>query len=390
MGKSTSRRLSDDQRRELWRMWREGKSHQDIARRMDISKPSVFLYIERRGGIEPRTRERSALALRHEEREEISRGLRAGLSLRQIARELGRSPSTISREVGRNGGRGHYRAARADREAWRKARRPKRCRLASDEALGAMVSEKLRLDWSPEQIALWLKRENPSDPSLQVSHETIYKSLFIQSRGALNRALRDHLRTKRRFRQSRHKTRKGHGPIPDPISIRERPAEAADRAIPGHWEGDLIAGEANLSYIATLVERKTRFVMLARVRSKETREVTQAISRQIKQLPKELRKTLTWDNGPELADHKGLKLASDLDIYFCDPYSPWQRGSNENTNGLLRQYFPKGTDLSGYTQAQLDAVAAKLNGRPRKTLGVRTPAEALQQAFDEAGVASTG
>ena len=390
MGNPTSRRLNEDQRRELWRMWRAGKSHQDIARHMNISKPSVFLYIEKRGGIEPRERKRSAIVLRQDEREEISRGLRAGMSLRQIARELDRSPSTISREVRRHGGREKYRAASADRRAWQHARRPKPSRLAGNEALRTLVSEKLRLEWSPEQIALWLERENPDDPSLQVSHETIYKSLFIQSRGALNRALRDHLRTKRRFRQSRHKTRKGHGPIPDPISIRERPAEVEDRAIPGHWEGDLIAGEANLSYIATLVERKTRFVMLVRVRSKETREVTRAISRQIGKLPVELRKTLTWDNGSELAGHKELKLASKLDIYFCDPYSPWQRGSNENTNGLLRQYFPKGTDLSGYTQAQLDKVAARLNGRPRKTLGVRTPAEALQQAFDEAGVASTG
>lgn len=223
-----------------------------------------------------------------------------------------------------------------------------------------------------------------------MSHETIYKSLFIQSRGSLNRELRDYLRTKRRFRQSRHKARKGHGPIPDPVSIRERPAEADDRAVPAHWEGDLIAGEANASYIGTLVERKTRYLILVRVRSKETREVTRAISRQIKKLPEQLRETLIWDNGSELADHKGLKLESNIDIYFCDPYSPWQRGSNENTNGLLRQYFPKGTDLSGYTQSKLDKVAAELNRRPRKTLGVRTPAEALQQALEEAGVAVTG
>ena len=357
---------------------------------MDISRPSVFLYIERRGGIEPRARKRSTIVLGQSDREEISRGLRAGLSFRQIARELGRSPSTISREVRRHGGRQKYRATAADNRAWRQARRPKLSRLACNERLHAMVSAKLRERWSPEQIALWLKREHPDDSSLQVSHETIYKSLFIQSKGSLNRELRDYLRTKRRFRQSRHKTRKSYGPIPDPVSIRERPAEVEDRAIPGHWEGDLIAGEANGSYIGTLVERKTRFVMLVRVRSKETREVTRAISRQIKKLPEQLRKTLTWDNGGELADHKELKLESNISVYFCDPYSPWQRGSNENTNGLLRQYFPKGTDLSGYTQAQLNKVAAQLNNRPRKTLGVRTPAEALQQAFDEVGVAPTG
>ena len=357
---------------------------------MDISRPSVFLYIERRGGIEPRARKRSTIVLDQNDREEISRGLRAGLSFRQIAREFGRSPSTISREVRRHGGRQKYRATAADNRAWRQARRPKLSRLACNERLHAMVSAKLRERWPPEQIALWLKREHPDDSSLQVSHETIYKSLFNQSKGSLNRELRDYLRTKRRFRQSRHKTRKSYGPIPDPVSIRERPAEVEDRAIPGHWEGDLIAGEANGSYIGTLVERKTRFVMLVRVRSKETREVTRAISRQIKKLPEQLRKTLTWDNGGELADHKELKLESNISVYFCDPYSPWLRGSNENTNGLLRQYFPKGTDLSGYTQAQLNKVAAQLNNRPRKTLGVRTPAEALQQAFDEVGVAPTG
>lgn len=370
-------------------MWRLGKSHQDIAWRMGISKPSVFLYIEKRGGIEPRKRTRSSIVLSEDEREDISRGLHAGLSFRQIARELSRSPSTISREVRRHGGRRKYRATVADNRAWRQARRPKPGRLVCNERLHAIVSAKLREQWSPEQISLWLKREHPNETSLQVSHETIYKSLFVQAKGTLNRELRDHLRTKRRFRQSRHKTRKGHGCIPDPISIRERPAEVEHRAIIGHWEGDLIAGEANLSHIATLVERKTRFLMLVRVRSKETHEVTRAIARQIKKLPEELRKSLTWDNGSELAGHKALKLESKIDIYFCDPRSPWQRGSNENTNGLLRQYFPKGTDLSGYTQAQLNKVAAQLNSRPRKTLGVRTPAEALQQAIEEAGVAPT-
>lgn len=388
--KYTGKPLTEERRQLLWQLWHEGKSLQEIAQRLDIKRPSVFVYLQKRDGIEPAVRSRSKIVLGQNEREEISRGLRAGLSLRQIARELNRSPSTISREVKRHGGRQKYRATTADNRAWRQARRPKRSRLACNERLRAMVSDKLRLDWSPEQIAMWLKREHPNDLDQQVSHETIYRSLFIQSRGALNKALREHLRTKRRFRASGHKTRKGNGPIPDPISIRERPAEVEDRAVPGHWEGDLIAGEANASYIATLVERKTRFVMLVRVRSKETREVTRAIARQIKKLPEELRKTLTWDNGGELADHKGLKLASNVDIYFCDPYSPWQRGSNENTNGLLRQYFPKGTDLSGYTQVQLNKVAAKLNGRPRKTLGVRTPAEALQQALNEAGVAPTG
>lgn len=388
--KHTGKALSEERRQLLWQLWHEGKTLQEIAQRLDTKRPSVFIYLQKRGGIEPAARTRSAIVLRQEEREEISRGLRAGLSMRQIARDLERSPSTISREVRRHGGLGKYRATAADNRAWRQARRPKACRLACNKQLQAIVSKKLRELWSPEQIALWLKREYPTDRDLQVSHETIYKSLFIQSRGALNKELRDHLRTQRRFRQSRPKSRKGWGPIPDRISIRERPAEVEDRAIPGHWEGDLIAGEANASYIATLVERTTRFVMLVRVRSKETQEVTRAITRQINKLPEQLRKTLTWDNGGELADHKVLTLASNIDIYFCDPHSPWQRGSNENTNGLLRQYFPKGTDLSGYTQAKLNKVAAQLNNRPRKTLGVRTPAEALQKAFDEAGVAQTG
>ena len=371
-------------------MWRKGRSHQDIATRMGISKPATFLYIEKRGGIEPRRRLRSPSVLSQIEREVVSRGLSAGLSFRALARELGRSPSTISREVKRNGGRGAYRAVSADKRAWKTALRPKACRLYCNDRLRELVEEKLRLDWSPEQIALWLKREYPDDKGLRVSHETIYKCLFIQSRGALNKGLRDHLRTKRRFRQSRLKTQKARGPISDPISIRERPAEVEDRAIPGHWEGDLIGGEGNRSHIATLVERNTRFVMLVRVRSKETQEVTRAIARQIRKLPDELCKTLTWDNGSEMAGHKALALESGVDIYFCDPYSPWQRGSNENTNGLLRQYFPKGTDLSGYTQPHLNKVAAKLNGRPRKTLGVRTPAEALQQVLEEVGVAPTG
>lgn len=388
--KTLSNRLDDEGRQILWKMWHEGKTLQEIALRLDIKRPSVFLYLQKRGGIEPAVRTRSPIVLRHDEREEISRGLKAGLSLRQIARDLDRSPSTISREVRRHGGCRKYRATVADKQAWKRACRPKPCRLSSNKPLQDIVSEKLREWWSPEQIAAWLKREHPDDMSLQVSHETIYKSLFIQSRGALKKELRDHLRTQRRFRQSRHKSRKGWGPIPDPVSIKERPAEIEDRAVPGHWEGDLIAGEANLSYIATLVERKTRFVILVRVRSKETREVTQAIAREIKKLPAHLRKSLTWDRGGELANHKDLKMTSSMDIYFCDPYSPWQRGSNENTNGLLRQYFPKGTDLSGYTQVQLNKVAASLNSRPRKTLGFRTPAEALQQAFDEAGVAPTG
>ena len=390
MARSNRRRLDEAGRQTLWRMWHEGRTLHAIARALDIRTPSVSLFLQRRGGIEPAIRTRSPTVPDLAEREEISRGLRAGLSLRRIGCELGRSPSTISREVARHGGRNAYRAAGADRRAWHSAKRPKCCRVVTEERLRAIVTAKLTEHWSPEQIAHWLKLKHPDEPSLQVSYEMIYKSLFIQSRGALNKQLREHLRTGRRFRQSRHKARKGYGPITDPISIRERPAEVEVRAVPGHWEGDLIAGSDNLSHIATLVERQTRFVMLVRVRSKQTGEVTGALLREMKRLPEQLKKTLTWDRGAELAAHKEFRMASDIDVFFCDPHSPWQRGSNENTNGLLRQYYPKGTELGGYTQRQLDVVAAKLNGRPRKTLGFRTPAQALRKVLDDAGVAPTG
>ena len=374
---------------ERWRLWHEGRSHHDIARILNITPVSVFLFLQRHGGIEPPLRTRSKRHLSPEDRENISRALSAGASFWSIAKEIGRAVSTISREVGRNGGRIHYRAALADKQAWSRACRPKCCRLVQLAPLQKLVSEKLALEWSPEQIALWLRNEHPDQPELHVSHETIYKSLFIQSRGALRKELRDHLRTARRFRQSRHKTRKGHsGAIVDGLSIRERPAEIEDRAVPGHWEGDLIQG-CDHTFIATLVERKTRFVILVKVRSKHTEEVTRAMVKRMKELPDTLLKTLTWDRGSELAAHKQFAIDSDMDVYFCDPGSPWQRGSNENTNGLLRQYFPKGTDLSNHTQADLDLVAMRLNTRPRKTLGVKTPAYMLNLELGT-GVALTG
>jgi IS30 family transposase len=316
------------------------------------------------------------LALELSEREEISRGVMAGRSMRTMAYALGRAPSTVSREIGRNGGLGVYRASEADASAWQRARRPKRCKLARNRTLAQLVAEKLRLEWSPRQVAGWLKRTYPQDETRQVSHETIYRTLFIQARGALKKELLQHLRRTRAMRRSRHHTQKtpDHGRIKHTVSIRERPAEAEDRAVPGHWEGDLFFGSHN-SQIATLVERQTRYLMLVKVACKDTETVIDALIKQAHKLPRELYKSLTWDRGPEMADHQRFSLATDVKVYFCDPQQPWQRGSNENTNGLLRQYFPKGMDLSDIHQTKLNAIARRLNERPRETLGFETPAE---------------
>jgi IS30 family transposase len=310
------------------------------------------------------------------EREEISRGIVAGHSIRSIAARLGRAPSTVSRELQRNGGRRQYRANQADQAAWDRAHRPKTCKLAQNPALARIVASKLQLEWAPRQIAGWLKRMYPHDENYQVSHETIYKTLFIQARGALKKELIQHLRKTRAMRRSRHHTQKtsDHGRITNAVSISERPAEVEDRAVPGHWEGDLLFGSNN-SQIATLVERHTRYVMLVRVKSKDTKTVINALIKQAHKLPRELYKSLTWDRGKELADHQRFSLATDIKVYFCDPQQPWQRGSNENTNGLLRQYFPKGMDLSNVHQNRLNAVARRLNERPRETLQFYSPAE---------------
>jgi len=315
------------------------------------------------------------------EREEISRGVAAGRSARGIAAGLGRAPSTVTREIARNGGRLSYRATEAEERAWKSARRPQRCKLAREQALCSVVAAKLAEEWSPEQIAGWLKVEFPADQTMRVSHETIYLTLFIQARGALKRELAAHLRRKRYLRRPKASQRgRGRGQIADAVSISERPPEANDRAIPGHWEGDLIAGGAN-TYLATLVERHSRFVMLVPVQSRHTRTVTRALSEHIGRLPQQLRASLTWDRGVEMADHAKFTVATDVKVYFCDPQSPWQRGSNENTNGLLRQYLPKGTDLSKFTQEELDVIATKLNTRPRETLGFKTPAATLELAL---------
>jgi IS30 family transposase len=347
-----------------------------IGRLFDRDSSSIYPLLSRTGGIRTPVRKRSRLALTLSEREEISRGIVAKRSIRSMAALLGRSASTVSREVHRNGGYDQYRAAVAGERAWDRTLRLKRCKMAGSLWLRRAVSSKLRLNWSPEQIAGWLKRLHPEDEAYYVSHETIYRSLFVQARGVLKKELVQHLRSKRSIRRSKHATQKGsdHGQIKDMISISERPASVEDRAVPGHWEGDLISGSKN-SHIATLVERRTRYLMLVKVANKETQTVVSALTKHAKKLPKELYKSLTWDRGKELAAHQQFTLVTDIDVYFCDPQSPWQRGSNENTNGLLRQYFPKGTDLSVHTQAHLNKVARQLNERPRKTLEFETPAE---------------
>ena len=370
----------------MWDRWQQGDSMETIARLFDRAHSSVQGIFSETGGVRPLRRRRSRLALTLAEREEISRGVVAGHSVRSIARSLGRAPSTVSRELNRNGGRRAYRANKANRTAWDRARRPKVCKLVSNRRLARMVAGKLKRRWAPEQIAGWLSRTYLHQEHYQVSHETIYRSLFIQARGALKKELMQYLRSQRTMRRSRYKRPKGKGvgQIADAISIRERPAQVEDRAVPGHWEGDLIFGTKN-SQMATLVERHTRYVMLAKVDSKGTETVVNALIKQARKLPKELYKSLTWDRGVEMADHKRFTLATDIDVYFCDPNSPWQRGSNENTNRLLRQYFPKGTDLSVHSQAKLNAIARELNERPRKTLDFETPAERFN-----ACVASTG
>ena len=381
MSQGKRSRLSLRQKSEIWSRWKSGQSLHEIGRAFAKPHSSIRCLLLPRGGIPPAARCRSALALTLAEREDISRGIAGASSIREIARHLDRAASTVSREVTRHGGRPAYRAHEADEQAWESGLRPKRCLLALHPRLREVVASKLILDWSPEQISGWLKAHYPDDESMRVSHETIYRSLFIQARGVLKKELMDHLRSKRRMRRSQHATVSGQsrGQIVDAISIRERPAEVEDRAIPGHWEGDLLSGAKN-SYIATLVERHSRFAMLIKVPSKDTAVVVAALSRHVRKLPATLKRSLTWDRGLEMARHKAFTVATDVKVYFCDPQSPWQRGTNENTNLLLRQYFPRGTDLSGYSQRQLDQVALRLNERPRKTLGFRTPASRLRES----------
>src|SRR6266567_2618815 len=379
MSEGKRSRLSLMQRTDIWSRWKAGQSLHEIGRAFGKPHSSIRCLLLPRGGIPPAARRRSRLALTLPEREDISRGIASGSSIREIATHLDRAASTVSREVSRHGGRPVYRAHEADDQAWESALRPKKCLLAVHQRLREVVTSKLILDWSPEQISGWLKTHYPDDESMRVSHESIYRSLFIQARGVLKKELLEHLRSKRRTRRSQHSRifKDARGQIPEAISIRERPAEVEDRAIPGHWEGDLLRGSGN-SHIATLVERHSRFTALVKVSSKDTAVVVAALTRHVRKLPAALRRSLTWDRGLEMAKHKTFTVATDVKVYFCDPQSPWQRGSNENTNGLLRQYFPKKTDLSDYAQSDLDKVALRLNQRPRKTLGFQTPASKLR------------
>jgi len=378
MSRTRGPRLSVSQKKELWERWKRGQSMNDIARVFARQRGSIHWVLSSTGGIEPPIRRRSRLVLSLSEREEISRGLAEGQSMREIASWIQRAPSTVSREVKRHCGRVRYRAAEADQRAWNSALRPKPCRLAIHRRLQKIVANRLSLHWSPEQISGWQKWRYPDDKKMQISHETIYRSLFVQARGVLKKELMGHLRTRRAMRRCKNSNTRsvGRGQIVDAVSIRKRPAEVEDRAVPGHWEGDLLSG-VNNTHIATLVERQSRFTMLVKVKGKATQGVVKALIKQVRRLPVELRKSLTWDRGHEMAAHKEFTIATDVQVYFCDPSSPWQRGTNENTNRLLRQYFPKGTDLSGYSQADLNRVALQLNQRPRKTLAFHCPAEVL-------------
>lgn len=362
----------------MWAQYRQGVATQQIARNLGRHNSLIYGQLEASGGIQPAPRRRAAMALDLVEREEISRGLANGLSARTIAHLLCCSHTTVSREIKRNGGREQYRAVEADALAWKRARRPKLCLLALQGRLRSLVAFRLRCGWSPKQIALRLKRSHPVEPNMQVSHETIYRTLFVQSRGALNKELKRSLRTKRNIRRGRKSTlrRAGRGQIVDALPISERPASVEDRAVAGHWEGDLLMGIRG-SQVITLVERASRFTVLIKIPNKETTTVVAALIKQVKKLPRTLRRSLTWDRGLELASHKDFTVATDVKVYFCDPSSPWQRPTNENTNGLLREYLPKNADLSKFSQPELDKVALRLNTRPRIILDAETPAERL-------------
>ena len=367
---------------EVWTRWRSGQAVKVLSREMRVSSSTVRDLLHRTGGIRPAPRRRWVVRLSLADREEISRGLASGLSLRAIAAGLGRSPSTVSREVLANGGRRRYRAMSADRAAWARAARPKQTKIAGSPGLAQLVSAKLEADWSPEQIAGWLKLEFPDDGGMQVSHESIYRSLFVQTRGSLRKELTTHLRTGRATRRpAGARQPDGRGVRPGILNISQRPAEVKDRAVPGHWEGDLVFGRG-MSPVATLVERSTRFVMLVALPQGHRADlVADALAAKITTLPAALTRTLTWDQGHEMAAHARFTSTTGIEVYFCDPKSPWQRGSNENTNGLLRQYLPRRLDFRTLAQADFDAIADKLNGRPRQTLEFKTPSQALAEVL---------
>ena len=379
-GSGQAHRLTSVERLELQCRVRAGETHEVAASAVGCSAKSVQRLLVKTGGVKPRARPQSAVRLSLPEREEISRGLRAGDSCRVIARRLGRAPSTVTRDVAAAGHRQRYRGWRAEETAHRRAHRPKIAKLIAVPRLRRAVEQGLRRRWSPQQIAARLVLDYPDDLEMRVSHETIYQSLFVQGRGALRQELTRCLRTGRAQRRPLGRAT-GSGQLQHMVLISDRPAEVEDRAVPGHWEGDLILGKRAQSAIGTLVERQTRFVMLVDLRAGRLAEdVKAALVNTIRALPDHLRRSLTWDQGKEMAEHVRFTLDTGVQVYFCDPRSPWQRATNENSNGLLRQYFPKGTDLSGYNQARLDEIAAELNGRPRHTLGWRTPAEVFARA----------
>ncbi|MFC8502632.1 IS30 family transposase [Pedococcus sp. NPDC057267] len=376
-------RLSPAQVDEIWVRLRAGHAAKPTARALGLPTSTVRTYLLRCGGIRPVPRHRAGGRLRFEEREEISRGLAAGWSLRSIAAGLGRSTSTVSREVAAGGGRRRYRASAADQRAWARATRPKACKLATNPRLAELVAEKLERRWSPQQIAGWLKLAYPDNPEMHVSHESIYRTLFVQFRGALRRELTAHLRTGRVIRHPRGaRLPDGRGGRPGILHISERPAEAEDRAVPGHWEGDLVFGKY-MSPVATLVERSTRYLLLVSLPAGNHKAdvVADALAAAVGHLPAQLARSLTWDQGHEMAAHARFTMATGIQVYFCDPKSPWQRGSNENTNGLLRQYLPRRLDFRTLTQQDLDDIALELNDRPRQTLGFKTPSQALAEAL---------
>ena len=382
--------LSEATKERIWELRAEGLSDRQIGRRLGLPRGTVSNHLARAGGIRPRARRRPERCLSFEEREEISRAIAGGHSARAIARTLGRSHTTIAREIDRCGGRWRYRAHAAEREAWRRQRRPRPTKLELSPELRRLVAERLKEDNSPQQIAGWLKLEHPDNEAMRVSHETIYRALYVQARGTLKRELTRHLRRgrSRRYARSQSSKRQGQGKIAGMVMISERPPEVADRAVPGHWEGDLLIG-TRTNAIATLVERQTRYCQLVALpEGTEAERVADALAASITTLPAQLRRSLTWDQGSEMAEHRRFAVETGVEVYFCDPRSPWQRGSNENTNGLLRQYFPKGESLAGVSQERLDEVAAKLNRRPRQTLGFRTPAEKLAELIE--GLETTG
>jgi transposase, IS30 family len=375
------RRLPPEVRREIIRLAAQGRSRQQIRLEIDCAVGTVCNVLQPLGGVyRPQMWQVSTARLSLPDRVEILLGLERAWSLRRIARGLGRAGSTVTREVAANGGRGGYQPFQAHARAWSAARRPKVFKLADNPRLVDRVTRDLQRFWSPEQIAERLQDEFPDDPEMWVSHETIYQSLFVQGRGELRRELARCLRTGRAARRPRGRSAP-QGRIANKIMISDRP-DIDDRLIPGHWEGDLIIGKNNASAIGTLVERSTRFVMLLHLPDGHTAEaVREAMTAKILTLPAALRRSITWDQGVEMAQHATFKVDTGIDVYFCDPHSPWQRGTNENTNGLLRQYFPKGTDLSMHSEADLDTAADSLNGRPRETLEWMTPSEKLNEAL---------